>query len=77
MHQVFCVEISVYFRNNLWIESAAFPTLLEYLDGVDRYIELSPVEIIVVVLIGMNWWTPITVFCFHGVRLLGIISEIS
>lgn len=54
MHQVFCVQVSVYFRNNLWIESAAFPTLLEYLDGVDKCTELSPMEIMVVVLIGMN-----------------------
>jgi len=54
MRQVFCVKVSVYFRNNLWIESAAFTTFLEYLDGVDRYIELSPMEIMVVVLIGIN-----------------------
>jgi hypothetical protein len=77
MHQAFCVQVSVYFRKNLWIESAAFPTHLEYVDGVDKYIKLSPMEIMVVVLIGMNWWTPITIFCFHGIRLLGIISESS
>jgi len=59
----------------LWSESAVFPTLLEYLDGVDRYIELSATEIMVVVLIGMNWWTVTTIVCFHGIRLLGIISE--
>lgn len=52
-------------------------TLLEYLDGVDRYSELSPVDIMVVVLVGQNWWTPTTVFCFHGIGLLGIISESS
>jgi hypothetical protein len=54
VHQVFCVQLSVYFRNNLWIESATFPALLEYLDGVDRYTELSPMEIMVAVLIGIN-----------------------
>jgi len=54
VHQVFCVHLSVCFRNNLWIESATFPALLEYLDGVDRYTELSPMEIMVAVLIGMN-----------------------